>query len=75
MRCYYLLYNDLLNLHIFPVMNKHCTEPYLCPPYTSYIYIYTDKNHRSLFLSVKTLNEFSSLEQYQYVRKVFKGFT
>ena len=40
-----------------------------------YIYIYTDTNHRSLFLRVKSLNEFSSLEQYQYVKKVFKGFT
>ena len=75
MRSYCLLYNVLLNLHIFPVMNKHCTEPYLGPLYTSYIYIYTDKNHRSLFLRVKSLNEFSSLEQYQYVKKVFKGFT
>ena len=27
----------------------------------------TDKNHRSIFLSVKSLKEFSSMEQYQYV--------
>ena len=31
---------------------------------------YADKNHRSIFLSVKSLNEFSSLKQYLYV----KGF-
>ena len=39
MKSYCLLHNVLLNLHIFPVLNKHCTEPYLGPLYTSYIYI------------------------------------
>ena len=42
MKSYCLLIVQLvvLNLHIFPVLNKHCTEPYLGPLYTSYIYIY-----------------------------------
>ena len=39
-----LLYKVLLNLHIFPVLNKNCTDPYLGPFHRSYIYIYADKN-------------------------------
>ena len=39
MKSYCLLYNVLLNLHIFPALNKHCTEPYLGP--LLYIYIHT----------------------------------
>ena len=30
----------LLNLHIFPVLNIHCTEPYLGPVQRSYLYLY-----------------------------------
>ena len=39
-----LLYKVLLNLHIFPALNKNCTDPYLGPFHRSYIYIYADKN-------------------------------
>ena len=34
-----LLYKILLNLHIFPVLKKNCTEPYLGPLHRSYICI------------------------------------
>ena len=64
----------LLNLHIFPVLNTYCTEPYLGPVQRSYVYLYW-QSHGPLkpikssfkFLSVKFLKEYSSLEQYQYV--------
>ena len=35
-----LLYKVLLNLHIFPVLNICCTEPYLGPVQRSYVYLY-----------------------------------
>ena len=38
-----LLYRVLLNLHIFPVLNKNCTEPYLGPLHRTYIYIWVIK--------------------------------
>ena len=33
-----VLYKVLLNLHIFPVLNIYCTEPYLGPVQRSYVY-------------------------------------
>ena len=66
-----LLYKVLLNLHIFPVLNKNCTEPYLGPLRRSFIYIFLYWQKSSFtVLSVNSLKEFSSLEQFQYV----KGF-
>ena len=60
----------LLNLYIFPVQNKNCTETYLGPLHRSYIiYLYWSKSSQNV-LNVKSLKEFSLLEQYQYV----KGF-
>ena len=47
--------------YIFLVLNKNFTEPYLGPLHRSSTFN---------FLSVKSLQEFFSLEQYQYV----KGF-
>ena len=35
-----VLYKVLLNLHIFPVLNIYCTEPYLGPVQRSYVYLY-----------------------------------
>ena len=66
-----LLYKVLLNLHIFPVLNKNCTEPYLGPLRRSFIdiFLYWQKSSFTV-LSVNSLKEFSSLEQFQYV----KGF-
>ena len=43
-----LLYKVLLNLNIFLMLNKNCTKPYLVC-YIEAIYIYTDKNHCSIF--------------------------
>ena len=57
-----LLHKVLLNLHIFPVLNKNSTEPYLGPLHRSY----TGKKSSFKFLSVKSLKEFSSLKQYEY---------
>ena len=36
----FVLYKVLLNLHIFPVLNIYCTEPYLGPVQRSYVYLY-----------------------------------
>ena len=44
-----LLYTVLLNVRLFPVLNKNCTEPYLGLLHRSCIYICTDKNHCSIF--------------------------
>ena len=42
----------------------------------AYNYIYTEKNHRSIFwMYWKSPKEFSSLEKYQVMQKIFKGFT
>ena len=61
----------LLNLYIFPVQNKNCTETYLGPLHSRnyIIYLYWSQSSQN-FLNIKSLKEFSSLEQYQYA----KGF-
>ena len=57
-----LLYNwkVLLNLHNFPLLNINCTEPYLGPLQGRYIETISSFK----FLSVRSLKEFSSMEQY-----------
>ena len=35
-----VLYTVLLNLHIFPVLNIYCTEPYLSPVQRGYLCLY-----------------------------------
>ena len=63
-----VLYKVLLNLHIFPVLNIYCTEPYLGPVQRSYVYLYW-QSHGPLipikssfnFLSVKSLKEYCSV--------------
>ena len=35
-----VLYKVLFNLHVFPVLNIYCTEPYLGPVQRSYVYLY-----------------------------------
>ena len=69
-----VLYKVLLNLHFFPVLNIYCTEPYLGLVQRSYVCLYW-QSHGPLILikssfnfsSVKSLKEYSSMEQNQYV--------
>ena len=59
-----LLYKVLINVNIFLVLNKNCTEPHLVRYKEATIFILMNSSFN--FLSVKSLKEFSSLEQYQY---------
>ena len=63
----------LLNLHIFLVLNKNCTEPCLVR-YIEAIYIYTDKNHRSISFEIPELKSSPHWSNIN-MQKVFKGFT
>ena len=55
----------LFNLHKFPLLNINCTEPYLGP-------LYIEAMSSFKFLTVRSLKEVSSMEQYI---KGFQGFT
>ena len=46
-----VLYKVLLTLHIFPVMNIYCTEPYFGPVERSYVYVGFQRFHTGLRLS------------------------
>ena len=71
---YCVLYKVLLNLQFFPVLNIYCTEPYLGPVQRGYVHLYW-QSHGPLipiessfnFSSLKSLKEYSSMKQYQYV--------
>ena len=74
-----LLYNVLLNLHVFPVLNIYCTEPYLGQLQRSYIYLYWQSH--GLLILIKIIIQFfeckipeRGVEQYQYVEFFQAGF-
>ena len=52
----YVLYKVLLNLHIFPVLNIYCTEPYLDPLRRSYVYLYWQSH--GLLIRIKIIVQF-----------------
>ena len=59
-----LPYKVLLNINIFLVLNKNCTEPYLVgyiPGYIDDIHIYTRIKIIVQSFEFKSLKEFSSL--------------
>ena len=51
-----VLYKVLLNLHIFPVLNIYCTEPYLGTIQRSYVYLYWP-SHGPL-IPIKIIDQF-----------------
>ena len=61
-------------LHVFPVLNIYCTEPYLGPLQRSYVYLYWQSHGLLVPIKIivqcfecKSRKEFSSMGQYQYV--------
>ena len=75
-----VLYKVLLNLHIFPVLNIYCTEPYLGPVQRSYVYLYW-QSHGPLipikiivqFFECKILTWDQALFSFRFVNNIPAG--
>ena len=53
-----VLYKFLLKLHIFPVLNIYCTEPYFGPVQRSYVYMYLYWQSHGPLIPIKIIVQF-----------------